>query len=78
VEIVIRVALIFFLIQFVVVLTLMIVALLLTRPEVPMWGRMPGHDAFRRSFRFVIHLPCRALCCLARWVRGMHSLYRAH
>lgn len=77
-QVVIRIALIFFLIQFVVVLTLLIVALLLTRPEVPLWGRKPGRDAFRRSLRFVVHLPKRALRSLARRVRGMHSLYSTH
>jgi len=75
---VILVVLIFFLIQFLVVLTLLIVAMLLARPEVPLWDRKPGHDPLRRCFTFVIHLPGRALRCLARWVRGMHSLYSAH
>jgi competence protein ComGC len=41
-EVVIRVALMFFLIQFLVVLTIMIVALLLARPEAPLWSRAAG------------------------------------
>jgi hypothetical protein len=38
-EVIIRIALMFFFIQFLVVMTIMIVALLLARPEVPVWGR---------------------------------------
>ena len=59
--VIIQIALMFFFIQFLVVLTIMIVALLLARPEIPVWGREHGHDALRRSFAFVIHLPRRVL-----------------
>jgi hypothetical protein len=37
-ELVIRIALMFFFIQFLVVVTVMTVALLLAMPEVPIWG----------------------------------------
>ena len=74
-ETVIRVVLMFFLIQFLVVLTLLIVALLLARPEVPLWDRKLGHDPLRRSFTSVIHLLSR----LGRWLwRLLHSLHPLH
>ena len=77
-EVVIRVALMFFLVQFLVVLTIMIVALLLARPEVPMCGRESGQDALRRIFAFIIHLPSRIVRSLVRRARSMHSLHIAH
>jgi uncharacterized membrane protein (UPF0182 family) len=77
-EVIIRIALMFFFIQFLVVMTIMIGALLLVRPEVPVWGREPGHDALRRSLAFVIHLPSRVLRSAARLVHSMHSLRSAH
>ena len=74
-EVVIRVVLMFFLIQFLVVLTLLTVALLLARPEVPLWDRKPRHDSLRRSSPFVIHL----LVPLGRWLgRLLHSLRCLH
>jgi len=77
-EVIIRIGLMFFFIQFLVVMTMMIVALLLARPEVPLWGREPGHDALRRSFAYVIHLPIRVLRSAVRLVHFMHSLRSAH
>ncbi|MGD1101824.1 MAG: hypothetical protein ABSA59_07120 [Terriglobia bacterium] len=73
-EVIIRIALMFFFIQFLVVMTIMIVALLLARSEVPALGREPGHEALSRSFAFVIHLPSRVLGSVVRLVRSMHSL----
>jgi hypothetical protein len=63
---VIRIALIFFFVQLLVVLMIMIAALLLARPEVPVWGREPGHQALRRSLVFVTHLPSRVVRSLAQ------------
>ncbi|MGA3328580.1 MAG: hypothetical protein ABSF45_29375 [Terriglobia bacterium] len=77
-EVIIRIALMFFFIQFLVVMTIMIVALLLARPEIPLWGREPGHDALRRGFAFVIHLPIRVFRSAERLVHSMHSLRSAH
>jgi hypothetical protein len=76
-DVIIGIALMFFFIQFLVVMTIMIVALLLARPEVPLWGREPGHDALRRSCAFVIHLPSRVLRSVARLAHSMHSLRSA-
>ena len=76
--VVIRIALMFFFIQFLVVLAIMIVALLLARPEIPVWGRETGQDALRRSFEFVIHLPGRVLRSLVHRAHSMHSLHSAH
>jgi hypothetical protein len=75
---IIRIALMFFFIQFLVVLTIVIAALLLARPEAPVWGREPGHDALRRSFAFAIHLPSRLLRSLLRRSPSMDSLHSAH
>lgn len=77
-EIIIRIALMFFCIQFLVVMTIMIGALLLARPEVPILAREAGHAALVRSFTFVIHLPSRALRPVVRLVQSAHSLRSAH
>ena len=75
---VIRVVLIFFLMQFLVVLTLLIVALLLARPEVPLWDRKPGHDSLRRSFTFLINLLGRLGRSLGRLSHSLRCLHGAH
>lgn len=77
-EVIIRIALMFFFIQFLVVMSIMIVALLLARPEIPLWGREPGRDALRRGFAFLIHLPTRVLRSAVRLRHSMHSLRSAH
>lgn len=77
-EVIIRIALMFFFIQFLVVTTIMTVALLLARLEVPALGREPGHETLRRSFAFVIHLPSRALRSVVRRLHSMHSLWSVH
>lgn len=70
-EVVIRIALMFFFIQFLVVTTIMVVALLVARPEEPTLGLEPGHDALKRSYSFVIHLPSRILRFSIRLVHSM-------
>jgi len=55
-EIVVRMILLFIFIQFLVVVTIMSVAILLARPEYPMFGDM-GHEALGRTLGFVIHAP---------------------
>ena len=77
-EVIIRIALMFFFIQFLVVMTIMIVALLLARSEVPALGREPGHEALSRSFAFVIHLPSRVFRSLVRMVHSMQALRSVH
>ncbi|MFZ0962658.1 MAG: hypothetical protein WAO35_17450 [Terriglobia bacterium] len=76
-KVVIRVVLMFFFIQFVVVMTIMVLALLLARPEVPALSRGTG-NAWRRSFAFVIHLPKRILRSVARLMHHMHLLGSVH
>lgn len=71
-EIIIRIALMFFFIQFLVVVTIMSVALLLARPKDSEWVCEPGHAAMRRSFIFVTHLPSRILRSAARLLHSMH------
>jgi hypothetical protein len=77
-EIVIRIALMFFFIQFLVVVTIMSVALLLARLEVPVLGRMAGRGVISRSFAFVIHLPCQVFRFMLRRMhngRFFHSIH---
>jgi type II secretory pathway pseudopilin PulG len=73
-EVIIRIALMFFFIQFLVVMTIMAVALLLARPEVPALGRETGRQALSRSYAFVIHLPSRLYRSVARQVHFAHSV----
>ena len=70
-EVVIRIALLFFFIQFVVVMTIMSVALLLARPEMQLLDGEPGHNGLRRTFAIVTHLPSRALRSAARLLHSM-------
>jgi hypothetical protein len=77
-EVIIQMALMFFFIQFLVVSTIMIVALLLARPEVPALGRELGHGGLRRGFASVIHIPGRVRRSVARWVHSAHSLRSVH
>ena len=76
--VVIRIALMFFFIQFSVILTILIAALLLARPEAPVWGRELGHDALWQCFAFVIYLSRRVFRFLVRWVHFTHSLHSTH
>jgi len=77
-EVIIRIVLMFFFLQFLVVSTLMIVALLLARPEEPPLGREPGHQVLRRSFAFVTHLPSRILRSVVRLLHLVYSLRSVH
>jgi hypothetical protein len=70
-EVIIRIALMFFFIQFLVVMTIMTVAILSARPAVPVLGREPGQEAVRRSLQFVTRLPNRVLRSA---IRLMHSM----
>ena len=73
-DVIIRIALMFFFIQFLVIVSIMVVALLLARPEVPVLGREPGPQALRRSFEFAVNLPGRAARTLGRVVHSGHFL----
>ena len=66
-------ALMFFVIQFLVVLTIMVVALLLARPEVPLLGRESGPEALLRSFAFMVGLPRRTYVWVARLARSIRA-----
>lgn len=76
-EVIIRVILMFFFIQFLVVMTVMAVVLLLARQEVPVWGREPWHEVREQSSAFVIHLPTRVLRSLVRLAQSLH-LHSVH
>jgi hypothetical protein len=71
-ELVIRIVLLFFFIQFVVVMTIMSVALLLARPEVPTLGFEVGHNALMRGFAFVAQLSSRVLRSVVRFLHSIH------
>ena len=70
-ETIIRIALMFFFIQFLVVITIMSVALLLARPKDSDWVCEPGHAVMRRSFVYVTHLPSRILRSAGRLLHSM-------
>lgn len=72
-EVIIRIALMFFFIQFLVVTSVMVMALLLARPEVPVLGRESGRQGLRRTFAFAVHLPSRAVRSLVRAAHRAHS-----
>ena len=76
--IIIRVALVFFFVQFLVVMTIMTVAVLLARLEIAGWCRAPGHETLKRSLSVVVHLPSRIFRAVARLVYSIHSLRRSH
>jgi hypothetical protein len=71
--VVIRIALMFFLIEFLVVLTIMVVALLLARPVVPLLGRESGPQAILRSLAFVLSLPRGGFARVSRMGRFLRA-----
>ena len=71
-ELVIRVVLMFFFIQFLVVMTIMTLALLRAQPEVPILGPVPGARTLKQSMVFALDLPARAVRSITRRVRSMH------
>jgi hypothetical protein len=73
VNVILRIALCFFLIQFLVTLTVMVVAMLLARPEVPLLGDESRHKAFIRSLAFVFGLPRRGLRSTVRFGRFLRA-----
>ena len=72
-EVIIQLALMFFFVQFLVMITIMLVSLLMAQTEVPMLGRETGTQTLRRSFSIAIHLPGRALRSLTRALHATHS-----
>jgi hypothetical protein len=71
-ELVIRIALMFVFIQFLVIVTFMTMALLLAMPEVPIWGREPGTAWLRRFVALAFHLPGRGFRSVVRRVQSIH------
>jgi hypothetical protein len=71
-EAIIRVILMFFFIQFLVVITIMAVAMLSARQEVPVLGREPGKGTCGFSFAFVTHLANRVIRSGVRLVQSMY------
>ena len=71
-EVIIRIALMFFFIQFLVVVTAMIAALLLARSEVPVLGRGPEQADMKRSFTHFLDLPNRVRRSVARLAHAVH------
>jgi hypothetical protein len=71
-EVVIRVALMFFFIQFLVVMSIMTAALLFARMEVSPPARDSGQDALRPDHAVAFHLPNRLFRSVIRLVHSMH------
>ena len=71
-EVIVRIVLMYIFIQFLVVMTILSVALLLARPELPVSGGELGYVALSRSFAFVIHLPSRVRRSVVRLAHSMH------
>ncbi|HXW14933.1 MAG TPA: hypothetical protein VEN79_10525 [Terriglobia bacterium] len=71
-EVIIRVILMFFFIQFLVVITVMAVALLLARHEVPVWGRESWRGARGPCSALVSHLPTRVRRSVIRLLQSIH------
>ena len=69
---VIRIALMFFFIQFLVVVTVMTVALLLAMPEVPIWGSELGPAWLKRFVVRALHFPGRGFRSVVRRVQSTH------
>lgn len=72
-EEIVRIVLLFMFIQFVVVMTVMSVAILLLRPEFSVFGEDPGYDALKRGVAFVVHLPSRARRSVTRLAHSIHG-----
>lgn len=70
-EVIIRIALMFFFIQFLVMISVMFVSMFMARPKVPMLG-LPPHTV-RRSLAFAVDLPGRAVRSLARVLHVRHG-----
>ncbi len=68
---IIRIALMFFFIQFLVMISVMFVSMLMARPEVPLLG-LPPHTV-RRSLGFAVHLPGKAVRTVARALHVGHG-----
>ena len=77
-EVVIRVALMLFFIQFVVMIGVMVVAILVAQPEVPLVGREPAPGALWRGSAYAIRLPGRAARSAARVLRAAHGWRENH
>ena len=70
-ELIIRIILMFILVHFLVVMSIMVLALLLARPEVPVLGREPNREALARSYAFMLRLPSRTVRSVVRLVNWM-------
>ena len=67
-EVVIRIGLMFFFIQFLVITTVMSVAMLLARPEAPVLAQEPGRAVLKRWIARMLHLPARGFGAVKRRV----------
>ncbi len=70
---ILQVALTFFLIQFLVVFSIVVVALLFAQPEVPLFSLGACREALAGSFAFVSSLPRRAIKGSQRLASFVHN-----
>jgi len=73
VDVIIRIVLTFLLIQTLVVIAIMIVALLVARPEVPLLGRELRSQVLTRSLHFLTRLLSRGFRLAARLARFVRT-----
>jgi len=71
VEVIIRIALMFFFIQFLVMICVMFVSMLMAQPEVPLLGIR--RHTLRRGLAYATHLPGRAVRSLSRALHVRHG-----
>ena len=72
-DVIIRIVLTFLLIQTLVVIAIMIVALLVARPEVPLLGRELRSQVLTRSLHFLTRLLSRGFRLAARLARFVRT-----
>jgi hypothetical protein len=68
---IIQTVLMFFFFQFLVILSVLMAAILVVRPDVRLLGREPGQPAPRRSWALAMGLPGRTLRSAVRVVQGV-------
>ncbi len=71
VELAIRIVLMFFFIQFLVVMTMMSIVLLRTHPEVPICGLGQSHRGLNHSLPSMVALPGRGLRSIVRTAKSI-------
>jgi hypothetical protein len=75
-DVIVHIALVFFLIQFLVILTVMVVALLRAQPEVPLLDWETTQQALKQSLAAIVGLPPRGFWLAVRLARFLRMRLR--